>query len=167
MDIIDCVYENLPPLSWQIIVMQNMRMFIKHKVTPSKFDDKTMLSADVVQSINSTGKLKIKYTNRTGALKKDIGPEKQLAILRIIQEQFNNILKHANATEAILFIDADDHEHTISLEIRDNGQGFEPSSTKKGLGLNNMFNRVAHYNGSIELISSHGKGCTLHVKIPV
>jgi len=50
--IVEWVEANLPPLSWQIIVMQNMRMFIKHKVTPSKFDDKTMLSADVVQSIN-------------------------------------------------------------------------------------------------------------------
>jgi hypothetical protein len=46
------VDENLPPLSWQIIVMQNMKVFVKHKVTPSKFDDQTMLSADIVQSIN-------------------------------------------------------------------------------------------------------------------
>jgi len=50
--IIDWVNENLPPLSWQIIVMQNMKVFIKHKITPSKFDDKTMLNAEVVRSIN-------------------------------------------------------------------------------------------------------------------
>ena len=46
------VNENLPPLSWQIIVMQNMKVFIKHKVAPSKFDDETMLNAEVIQSIN-------------------------------------------------------------------------------------------------------------------
>ena len=51
-DIIDWVDENLPPLSWQIIVMQNMKVFIKNKITPSKFDDQTTLSQDVVQSIN-------------------------------------------------------------------------------------------------------------------
>ena len=50
--IINWVEENLPPLSWQIIVMQNMKIFVKHKVTPSKFDDKTMLNADVVRSIS-------------------------------------------------------------------------------------------------------------------
>jgi hypothetical protein len=50
--IMNWVDENLPPLSWQIIVMQNMKVFVKHKITPSKFDDQTMLSADVVQSIN-------------------------------------------------------------------------------------------------------------------
>ena len=48
----DWVDENLPPLSWQIIVMQNMKVFIRNKITPSKFDDKTMLNADVVRSIN-------------------------------------------------------------------------------------------------------------------
>lgn len=119
---------------------------------------------DVVQTINATGKLKIKYSNKTTAIKKNLEPEKQLAILRIIQEQFNNILKHADASEATISIEAD--EHLLSLEIADNGTGFDPSSTKKGLGLNNMFNRVAHYNGLIELISSNGKGCTLQVKIP-
>jgi hypothetical protein len=50
--IMNWVDENLPPLSWQIIVMQNMKVFVKHKITPSKFDDQTMLSADIVQSIN-------------------------------------------------------------------------------------------------------------------
>lgn len=50
--IIDWVDENLPPLSWQIIVMQNMKVFVKHKIAPSKFDDKTMLNADIVESIN-------------------------------------------------------------------------------------------------------------------
>jgi hypothetical protein len=49
--IVSWVEANLPPLSWQIIVMQNMKVFIKHKVAPSKFDEHTMLNADVVQSI--------------------------------------------------------------------------------------------------------------------
>jgi hypothetical protein len=50
-EIVDWVEQNLPPLSWQIIVMQNMKVFMKHKVTPSKFNDTTMLNADVVRSI--------------------------------------------------------------------------------------------------------------------
>jgi hypothetical protein len=50
--IMDWVDENLPPLSWQIIVMQNMKTFMKHKVAPSKFDDETLLNAEVVNSIN-------------------------------------------------------------------------------------------------------------------
>jgi hypothetical protein len=50
--LVEWVNENLPPLSWQIIVMQNMKVFIKHKVAPSKFDDQTLLNAEIIQSIN-------------------------------------------------------------------------------------------------------------------
>ncbi len=140
---------------------------ISHNLTPASLRDISLEAAieDVVQTINATGKLKIKYSNKTATIKKDLEPEKQLAILRIIQEQFNNILKHADASEATISMEAD--EHLLFLEIADNGRGFDPSTTKKGLGLNNMFNRVAHYNGLIDLISSDGKGCTLQVKIPV
>ena len=60
-------------------------------------------------------------------------PEKQLAILRIIQEQFNNILKHAHASEATISLIADDKR--LFLEIQDNGKGFDPQTTKKGIGI--------------------------------
>ena len=99
------------------------------------------------------------------ALKKDIEPEKQLAILRIIQEQLNNILKHAQASEAQISLIMD--ETVLLLEMHDNGQGFNTLTTKRGLGLNNMFNRVEFYNGTIQFISSVGKGCTLRIEIPL
>lgn len=140
---------------------------ISHNLTPASLRDISLEAAieDVIQNINVTGKLKIKYQKKTIPLKKEIEPEKQLAILRIIQEQFNNILKHANASEATISLSF--KEHNISLEIQDNGQGFDPSTTKKGLGLNNMFNRVEYYLGNIQFISSVGKGCTLLIEIPV
>jgi signal transduction histidine kinase len=52
------------------------------------------------------------------------------------------------------------------LEIEDNGQGFDPVTAKKGLGLNNMFNRVEYYRGSIEIHSTQGNGCKLLIAIP-
>lgn len=50
--IVDWVNQNLPPLSWQIIVMQNMKVFIKHNVTPSKFTDETVLNPEIVRTIS-------------------------------------------------------------------------------------------------------------------
>jgi signal transduction histidine kinase len=140
---------------------------ISHNLTPASLRDISLEAAveDVVQSINATGKLKIRYYKNTAGLTKEIEPEKQLAILRIIQEQFNNILKHAHASEATISLFINDHN--LSLEIQDNGKGFDPLTTKKGLGLNSMFNRVEYYYGTIQFISSVGKGCTLHIEIPV
>jgi signal transduction histidine kinase len=140
---------------------------ISHTLTPVVLRDISLDAAieDIVQNINATGKLKIEYYKKTGRLRKKIEPEKQLAILRIIQEQFNNILKHAHASEAAISLIVNDKD--LLLEIQDNGRGFDIGTTKKGLGLNNMFNRVEYYYGSIQLISSAGKGCTLHIEIPL
>ena len=140
---------------------------ISHNLTPASLRDISLEAAveDVIQSINATGKLKIKYYKKIEQLKTEIAPEKQLAVLRIIQEQFNNILKHAHASESTISLVIS--EKNLFLEIQDNGQGFDPSATKKGLGLNNMFNRVEYYQGTIQFISSIGKGCTLLIEIPV
>jgi hypothetical protein len=58
--VVDWVEENLPPLSWQIIVMQNMKLFIKHKTPPSKFDETTLLNVEVIQGISNTIKERYK-----------------------------------------------------------------------------------------------------------
>lgn len=140
---------------------------ISHNLTPASLRDISLEVAveDVVQSVNATGKLKIKYSQKTDALKKEIEPEKQLAILRIIQEQLNNILKHAQASEATISLFL--NEYNLALEIQDNGQGFDPLTTKKGLGFHNMFNRVEYYQGTIQFITSDGKGCLLRIEVPV
>jgi PAS domain S-box-containing protein len=140
---------------------------ISHNLTPTSLRDISLEVAvhDVVQSINATGKLKIKYYKNITPGQKEIAPEKQLAVLRIIQEQFNNILKHAQASEATISLVVTDDN--LFLEIQDDGCGFDIAITKKGLGLNNMFNRVEFYHGTIHFNSSNGKGCILLIEIPL
>lgn len=140
---------------------------ISHSLIPGTLRDISLEAAieEVVQNINSTEKLKINYQKEIGAKGKTVLPEIQLAILRIVQEQCNNILKHANASEASINLQIDDHK--ILLSISDNGNGFDTVNTKKGLGLNNIFNRTAYYHGSIQLVSSAGNGCSLQVRIPL
>jgi len=140
---------------------------ISHNLVPVALTDIGLEAAieDVVQNINATGKLEIAFYKKLNGLKKGIDPEKQLAILRIIQEQFNNILKHAHASEATISLIADDKK--LFLEMQDNGRGFDQQSTKKGLGFNNIFNRVEFYQGSVRLVSAVGRGCTLQVEMPV
>ncbi len=53
------------------------------------------------------------------------------------------------------------------LIISDNGIGFNVLLTKKGLGLNNITNRVEFYNGTIRINSAEGEGCVLEIDIPL
>ena len=96
---------------------------------------------------------------------KMISKELQLALYRIVQENMNNILKYAEATEVL--INLTDQDHNIILEIADNGKGFDPALAVRGLGITNIFSRAESFGGKATLITAPGNGCTFIVTIPV
>jgi PAS domain S-box-containing protein len=89
---------------------------------------------------------------------------KKVMLFRIIQEQLNNIVKHAEARRVSVMLRND--KPFLLLEIKDDGKGFDPKVVKKGLGLTNMRNRAELFGGEVKIVSSEGKGCTLTVKVP-
>jgi PAS domain S-box-containing protein len=89
----------------------------------------------------------------------------QLALYRIVQEEINNILKHANATKVVITLSEEDD--TIHLKVSDNGAGFNISTTRKGLGIANIYNRVENFGGSAQLVTAPGEGCTWNIQIPL
>ncbi|MEP7278037.1 MAG: PAS domain S-box protein [Bacteroidota bacterium] len=89
----------------------------------------------------------------------------ELNLLRIVQEEINNILKHARATEVAIILMQDDQ--FIRLTISDNGVGFDVSESSAGIGIGNIKSRAASCNGTADFISQPGKGCVLYVKFPV
>ncbi len=93
----------------------------------------------------------------------DINYEFKLNIFRIVQEQINNIIKHADAQHVTIELYRDE---LIRLSIIDNGRGFDLAEKRKGIGLNNIFSRVELYNGNVELKSMPGNGCRLHIVFP-
>jgi|SRR5689334_18641828 len=96
--------------------------------------------------------------------------QKELVIFRIIQEAFNNIIKHAGATAVRLNLEYNfDH---IKVLITDNGQGFSKEAVdqnknkESGAGLNNMQKRAALFNGTTIIESAVEVGTNIHVTIP-
>jgi signal transduction histidine kinase len=85
----------------------------------------------------------------------------KINIYRIIQEQFNNIIKHAAATKVDLQLKQ--VEHSLTLLIQDNGKGFDKAQKTKGIGLANIIHRAALYNGRVTINSAPGEGCELVV----
>ncbi len=89
-------------------------------------------------------------------------PDKlKLSIYRIVQEQFNNILKHAGAQKVIVQL-VQDNEKTM-LSIKDDGVGFDTTKKANGVGLMNIKTRASLFNGAVTILSSPGKGCELRV----
>jgi signal transduction histidine kinase len=86
----------------------------------------------------------------------------ELALYRILQELIQNILKHAEASHALVQISR--NNNMLSLLVEDNGIGYEPAAEPKGIGMENVRNRVQSFGGSIEIQSGAGKGMMIHME---
>ncbi|MES1224759.1 MAG: ATP-binding protein, partial [Bacteroidota bacterium] len=52
---------------------------------------------------------------------------------------------------------------SLTLEIKDNGKGFDQKQKLKGIGLVNIFQRAEAYNGKTSIETSPGNGCKVYV----
>jgi len=91
--------------------------------------------------------------------------EIQLTFYRILQEQFNNILKYSNAGTVNIKLDC--VNGNVCLQIIDDGKGFDLSVKKEGIGLENIRRRVNYLGGVTSIISSPGRGCRIIAEIPL
>lgn len=88
-------------------------------------------------------------------------------LLQIAREALSNVARHAGATEAAVRLAAD--ETDLQLEIRDNGRGFDPSTTPREghFGLANMRARATALGGALHVESGAVGGTHIIVRIPV
>jgi signal transduction histidine kinase len=96
--------------------------------------------------------------------------ESAIHVYRITQAALSNVARHSGAHEA--WVSLRGRNGKLSLEIRDDGNGFDPVATMDravgdGIGLMGMHERAEHLNGSMELRSAPGRGTTVRVLIPI
>jgi signal transduction histidine kinase len=91
-------------------------------------------------------------------------PQSSLHLLRILQETFTNILKHANATQIEFTLS--DKTDFISIEIIDDGNFKpEPTATDNGLGLSNMKKRATFLGADLKVEQADNGGCRVSIKL--
>jgi signal transduction histidine kinase len=102
-----------------------------------------------------------------GKMPQDVPHDTALAVFRIAQEALNNAVRHAQAARIELSLDFDGKLFT--LKVADNGKGFNPSSrsASHGLGLFSMPERATLVNGTLQILSTIGKGTTVLATIPL
>jgi signal transduction histidine kinase len=85
----------------------------------------------------------------------------KLALYRILQEQLNNIVKHAKATKVWISLSSKDGK--VTLSVRDNGRGFDMGKRKNGMGINNIISRAKVFEGTVLIETKPQGGCLLTV----
>ncbi len=91
-----------------------------------------------------------------------------MQLLRITQEAFTNIRKHARAKHASLALTQE--AECLKLVIADDGVGFDPQSlpiSRQSFGLGVMTARAQEVNGQLEVQSTPGTGTRVTVIIPL
>lgn len=89
----------------------------------------------------------------------------EIALYRIIQELVTNVIKHAAATQASIYIDVSTN---INVIVKDNGKGFTTQTGNKhgGIGLKTIQSNVKMLNGKLLITSAPGEGTTINITIP-
>lgn len=95
----------------------------------------------------------------------ELAPAEQLTIYRLVQESLTNIGKYAQARHVSIYLrNFDSH---VNVEVRDDGQGFDPTQHKlSSHGLMGMRHRVEAGGGRLTLASQQGSGTSVSAVLP-
>jgi signal transduction histidine kinase len=90
-----------------------------------------------------------------------------ITIYRIVQELLNNTMKHASASNAIVQLSKTDN--VIGVTVEDDGKGFntEILTQSKGIGWENIQNRVEFLKGKLDVNSQPGNGTSVNIEFTV
>ena len=119
------------------------------------------LKASLTDFCHSTPSVEFHYFGNDQRLDSKL----EILLYRATHEMINNALKHASATQInVQLVQENDR---ISLTVQDNGKGFDTTVKSKGMGLENVRNRVETYNGKMTLYSSSENGTEINIEIEI
>jgi signal transduction histidine kinase len=92
------------------------------------------------------------------------GANTEAAAYFLCLEALQNATKHADA--AAVRVELRGGADTLSVDIEDDGCGFDPRHVSAGVGLSNMRSRVESVGGSFAADSSPDNGTRIHAVLP-
>lgn len=141
---------------------------LSHELAPDIFEDLSFKESieKLLSNINLDNQF-ITHLYFDGFTETLLSSEIRKNLYRILQEQLKNILKYSLATKIEVMVTCENN--TIHMRIYDNGKGFNLLGNAKhmGIGLKNIKRRTELLNGEYHIISAHGKGCEINIRIPV
>lgn len=96
-----------------------------------------------------------------------IPPDVEQQLYRVAEEALNNVVRHARAKHISLSLEQT--PAALTLTIRDDGGGFDPSQIPANghYGITGMRERAALINGSFRVESHPGRGALVQLTVPI
>jgi PAS domain S-box-containing protein len=142
---------------------------ISHNLSPNVVNNFGLVAGiqNFINRVNETGVFSIVLNcNFDRRFERNI----EIAFYRIITEMINNTFKYAGASRVEIRLNYAPRYSVLSLAYTDDGCGFnldEVMSSRKGLGLSNMSQRINTLNGHIKFETSQGKGFKAFIDVDI
>ncbi|MGH2656014.1 MAG: ATP-binding protein [Actinomycetota bacterium] len=91
--------------------------------------------------------------------------EAEAAVYFCVLEALQNVAKYAEASSATVRLGQED-DHLV-FTVSDDGRGFDPATTQRGTGLQNMADRLEALGGEVHVESAPGRGTSVTGRIPI
>jgi two-component system sensor histidine kinase UhpB len=149
--------------------LENIRI-LAQQLRPSVLDDLGLQSALRWLAEDSRERLQLPVEVQVEQVEDTIRRQKHAALyettlFRIAQESLTNTARYAHAQHIWLSLEQD--QHSISLQVRDDGCGFDTLQKHAGLGIAGMRERATLLEGTLTIISQPGQGTTVEVSLPL
>ncbi|WP_310395414.1 PAS domain S-box protein [Hymenobacter sp.] len=140
---------------------------ISFELTPGILEDFGLRTA-LEELVKRIAPARLPVRLHLGDLERRLPPRVEIAVYRMVQELLNNVMKHAQATEAVVHVA---HERgRVEVSVEDDGRGFEPAALAvqplAGIGLAGVRNRVALLGGELVINSQLGRGTIVSFDLP-
>jgi signal transduction histidine kinase len=93
------------------------------------------------------------------------GPDAEAAVYFSCLEAIQNVARHAGRT-ARTTLRLRHVDGSLSLRVEDDGDGFDRSRVREGVGLTNIRNRIGALGGTVKIISTPGSGTVVAARLP-
>lgn len=153
--------------------LQEMRELIGH-LRPALFEDRLLpeVLSNAVRAFETQQGAVVDYQALGEFPDNRVSLSQKITFYRILQEALNNAARHGAATEVSVRLR--EGPAGITMEIRDNGRGFEPDQVRRPTpgnpqaryGLFGMRDRAQLLGGSLEVWSRPGVGSLITVFLP-
>ena len=140
---------------------------ISHDLVPKKFQQNafTFLLKNYIEKLKKNSSIEIAFSAHPKQDINDLSEKIKVELYQIIQELFTNTIKHANAKNIETHLNI--HDAMFQLMFEDDGDGFEVNNLRKGIGLQNIENRLQQLNGNVVLDSAPNRGTVITIEIPL
>jgi two-component system, NarL family, sensor histidine kinase UhpB len=151
--------------AWAQSSVEELRR-IARELRPEALDDLGLINAFIALCTRVAEQSSIRVERQLPSRLPPHSPEIDLVVYRVAQESLTNVMRHADASRALVSLEADDDG--IVLTVRDDGRGIaDAQQSDSGTGLAGMRERALLVGGTISIQSSPGGGTEVKLHVPL